>query len=566
MRATRGLRAGLSGIAITLIDGGSRMFGVERISHTRLTWLVTAAISLLLIITVLPFFIGKLEFTGDDFYFIINNSHITSFNLADIWLKPQKEYTPVTLLSFAVEYLLWGANATLFHVTNFLLFISLALAAFCLARRLVSNLATGGEQWQMPLLLATAILMFHPFNVESVASISSRKELLCVLFGLLSLLAYTTTRCSRKMFVAALLCQALAQLSKGSAVVLPLMFLAWEIGETGNSFFKDRQYLYERVLRLSLSLLLAVSIFIFQLKVAAKVGLVGNMPDVSILDRIGAVVRTFDTMLIKLLLPINLCFEYDIPWPVGLPPLWEWLLPAIVVSASGMLICKRQWRLFVLVLLPLLTLLPYLNILPLKHNIKGQLVFYDHYMLFFLVASTPLLATLLGKAFHNWQKATLLFCLTVTLVYSACNFKLYGYWKTQEAFYGRMIALAPELPRSYMFMGKLYYAAGRYKEAIPYFARIQTTKNWFPTFADALRYQGDCLAFTGSYPEAEKLYRQYLESMPRDIKALQNLSLTLIYQGKISEAEGVILGWLSIAPDDPNALVTLQLIHKNGVP
>jgi len=541
------------------------MFRVTMDRHTRMICWATLAALLLLIITALPLFTGKVEFTGDDFYFIINNSHITGFNLADIWLKPQKEYIPVTLFNFALEYALWGANAKLFHATNLLLFISLAVTAFCLSRRLVGNMLTEYKQWLMPsLLLATAILIFHPLNVESMASISSRKELLCVLFGLLALLAYTAPRRSRKMLAAALLCQGLAQLSKGSAVVLPLMFLVWELGEARGYGHQDIRPLFRRLSWLTLSLLLAACIFIFQLKVAAKVGLVGSMPDLSLLDRIGAVVRTFNTMLMKLLLPINLCFEYDIPWPVGLPLFAEWILPASVVLALGTLAYKRQWLFLALSLLPLLTLLPYLNIIPLKHNIKGQLVFYDHYMLFFLVASTPLLAAVLVKALKKWQRAAIYFCLLLITGYSAYNVRLYGYWKTQESLYGRIIELAPELPRSYMFMGKLYYEAGRYEEAKPYFDRIQKTKNWFPTFADAIRYQGDCLAFTGAYAQAEASYQQYLKFMPQDTKALQNLSLALIYQGKFSEAEKVILAWMSVAPDDPNALANLQFIRQRG--
>ncbi len=377
----------------------------------------------------------------------------------------------------------------------------------------------------------------------------------------MSLIAYTAPRRSHQLFAAALLCQALAQLAKGSAVVLPLLFLTWELGGA-KDVARGKKPLLRRQLWLTASFLLGVAIFLVQFKVATRAGVVVKAPDLTLLARIGGIIRTFNAMLVKVLLPVDLTYDYDIPWPSGLPPFSEWLLPLAVVLMLALLAWQRRWQLFTLSLLPLLTLAPYLNIIPLRHNVSGQIVFYDHYLLFFLVACVPLLSTLLVRVPPRWQRLAAVSSLLLALVWSACGFRLYGFWKNRETLYGRVIHVSPDLPKGYMFLGRLYFDNGRYEEAKPLFHRLLATKAWFPAFGDALRYLGDCYAFTGDYAQAEEAYRRYLKVMPRDISAMQNLSSALISLGKLSEAEEVILGWLAVAPDDPSAQFNLQLVRK----
>lgn len=83
----------------------------------------------------------------------------------------------------------WG-SVRLYNLTNILIFAGTGLAVWRLARHILARfypeeadegkLAVGAAA-------ATLLMLCHPLNVESVASISNRKEWLYVMFGLLSL-------------------------------------------------------------------------------------------------------------------------------------------------------------------------------------------------------------------------------------------------------------------------------------------------------------------------------------------------------------------------------------------
>src|SRR5206468_3340760 len=74
----------------------------------------------------------------------------------------------------------------------------------------------------------------HPLRVEAVAWISERRELLCTLFLLCSVIAYVRScrtadagrsRASRSFYCMALICFALSLLSKAMGMALPIVLL-----------------------------------------------------------------------------------------------------------------------------------------------------------------------------------------------------------------------------------------------------------------------------------------------------------------------------------------------------
>lgn len=89
---------------------------------------------------------------------------------------------PLTLVSHMLDVSLFGSWAGGHHLTNVVLHALNALLVLALAWRLTAR-------WQESLVVA-AVFAAHPQRVESVAWIAERKDLLCGLFFLVSVLAY----------------------------------------------------------------------------------------------------------------------------------------------------------------------------------------------------------------------------------------------------------------------------------------------------------------------------------------------------------------------------------------
>src|SRR5262249_55892522 len=121
----------------------------------------------------------KGDFILDDDILITHNPQVKATDgLYHIWFtKEAFDYWPVTNTSFWFEWRMWGLNPTGYRFTNLILHIVDSLLLWLLLRKL----AIPGA-W-----LAALLFALHPVNVESVACISQRKNVLALLFFLLSI-------------------------------------------------------------------------------------------------------------------------------------------------------------------------------------------------------------------------------------------------------------------------------------------------------------------------------------------------------------------------------------------
>jgi hypothetical protein len=133
-------------------------------------------------------------------------------------------YTPLSSLTYAVDFALWGNSAFGYHLTN-ILFHAANAALFCL---LASEfLALGGASAAAirPAAFLSALLFsVHPLRIQSVAWIAERRDVLCGFFVLLTLLCWV--RRWRGAALATFLC---ALLSKAAALPLPAVLLLIDV-------------------------------------------------------------------------------------------------------------------------------------------------------------------------------------------------------------------------------------------------------------------------------------------------------------------------------------------------
>lgn len=210
--------------------------------------LAAALLTVLVLFAFLPT-LGQSWAPIDDGLNFTRNEHYRGLgweNLRWMWTtRLAGHYIPLSWMTLGADFLLSGMNPAGYHRTNLLLHLANALLFFGLALRLFHRPAVGGSapadeppssMWApLAAFAAAAFFALHPLRVESVAWITERRDLLCGLFGLLSVHAYLhyvagAGRRRRIAYALALAACAAALLSKGIAVVLPAALLALDAG------------------------------------------------------------------------------------------------------------------------------------------------------------------------------------------------------------------------------------------------------------------------------------------------------------------------------------------------
>ena len=132
----------------------------------------------------------------DDLIYIFKSPLSAALSLstvADAFLAPYfRSYSPLTLLTHAVDLRVWGERAGLHHLLNLLLHAANVVMVYLSAVRLAGAGPRPPSHASAAIAAFSAALLFavHPLQVEPVAWISGRKDVLMTFFLLASFLAY----------------------------------------------------------------------------------------------------------------------------------------------------------------------------------------------------------------------------------------------------------------------------------------------------------------------------------------------------------------------------------------
>src|SRR5713101_6704021 len=130
---------------------------------------------------------------------------------------------PITWVTHMVDCQLFGLNGGAHHLVSLGFHTANVLLLFLLLSR------STGALWTSAVI--AAFFGVHPFQVESVAWITERKNLVSTLFALLTLLAYVkfTEQRSKRWYLAAIASFILALMSKPAVVTIPCVMLLMDL-------------------------------------------------------------------------------------------------------------------------------------------------------------------------------------------------------------------------------------------------------------------------------------------------------------------------------------------------
>ena len=200
----------------------------------------TLIVSLLLFVTVLVLYNPTMSHpfaNVDDDRYVTDNLHVRQGLTGDtiawaITSTDDANWHPLTWMSHALDFQLFRLNPAGHHFTSVLLHgVNVVLLYLLLA---------WSTRKMVPSLFVALLFAVHPLNVESVAWIAERKNVLCTLFFFLALGAYIwyASKPNWRRYLLVTACYACALASKPMAITFPcvlILFDYWPLGRVRGS-------------------------------------------------------------------------------------------------------------------------------------------------------------------------------------------------------------------------------------------------------------------------------------------------------------------------------------------
>jgi len=250
-------------------------------------------------------------------------------------------WTPITSISYMLDYQLYGLNPKGFLLTNLFFHIANSLLLFLILFRMT------GAIWQSAFV--AVVFALHPLNVESVAWVAERKNVLSTFFLLLTIWAYIryAEKPTTKRYSLVFLLFAFGLMSKSMVVTLPFVLLLldywplerFKLGRREREFkiaqkdtyFNGEKNISKLVLEKFPLLILSALCSIITLILFEKTGEPAAQDPVSILTILTNVVIAYFEYLWKMLWPKGLAILYA--HPGNTLAVWKGVLCGIALLA-----------------------------------------------------------------------------------------------------------------------------------------------------------------------------------------------------------------------------------------
>jgi len=466
-----------------------------------------------LIILVFAAFFSSINngWIWDDNDYVTQNEILTEEGgMAKMWSERDSlpQWYPLVHTTFRMEVQSFGTDSegnlrpSFFHFNNVLLHALCAVVLWRLLRRL----GIGGA-W-----FIAALWALHPINVESVAWVTERKNVLSLLMALGSAHAFfgwldkgkaKTLLISMGLFAAALL-------SKTVVASLPavIMLLMW---------WREKPLKIKTVTPL-LAMLAVGGMMGWQtaLDEVAHVGAQGQQWDFSFVERTLIAARILWFYAGKLVFPYPLTFIYE-RWEIDASSGFQWLFPIAVVALIATCIWlwkKRNMRgpltavlCFGGVLFPALG---YLNVYPHQYSFVA-----DH----FQHHAAPALIVLFGIGLMQLIKNPKLWAVPLVLL-GGLSFMQGHVYEDEETLWLDVSAKNPTASIAHNNLAIIYHGRNQITEAKERFA-LAIKHNSFNV--QAMNNLGQLLLHEGKLEEARPLLERAIETMPVYVKPYVNL-------------------------------------------
>lgn len=492
------------------------------------------AVALVVIATLLVYWpVRGFEFVNyDDNAFIFENARmqegLTLRNLGWAFtVSVAANWHPLTVLTHLLDCSLFGLDAGGHHVTNVLIHLANVVLLYQVLRRL--TLSAGAS------LLVAALFAVHPLNVESVAWVAERKNVLSLLFLLLTLWAYAAyaRTGSRRAYALTLLAFAAGLMSKAMLVSVPFLLLLLDFWPLRRGSLDSFGSAVRDLLRLApekLPLLaLALGASLLTVLTQGHSEALGGLGGFPIAARLMNAAVSYVAYVGDMFWPTDLAVFY--PHRGMSTGLWQSLAAAAVLAGATAVAWRQRLRrpyLLVGWLWYLGTMVPVIGLVQVGSQARADRYAYMPLIGLFLVVA------LLAEELAGRRRAAA--CVAGGLIVLALSVACRGQvlvWRDTETLFRHTVAAVDGAYVAHNQLGILHAKSGRYDEARREFEAALAIQ---PSYFDGWNNLGKISLDQNDLEGAVRHYSKAIQYR-RAPKTLNNLGTALARLGRHAEAE-----------------------------
>ncbi|MBW1854534.1 MAG: tetratricopeptide repeat protein, partial [Deltaproteobacteria bacterium] len=504
----------------------------------------------------------KNDFVWDDYPYVLENTNIHSLHSQSLhWMLTsfhEGNWHPLTWLSHAIDYAFWGLDPFGHHLTSIVIHGLNTLLVFLLVIQLVmkakeTNITPSPStrprsiKTQALTIAGITALLFglHPLQVESVAWVAERKNLLCAFFFLSTIIfyfSYTSSVIKRQRWIRFTICLLLfilALLSKPMAVTIPVILLLLDIYPLNRLVHSPEKNLSIVCEKIPFFILSAAS-SIITIMAQRSGGSLRSLEQFHLDARLLNALRSLLSYLGKMVIPSNLVPFYPFPPQTHWLDVPYFLSGVLVLAITGgcLWMAKNKRYLFLTIwLYYIVTLLPVIGIIQVGSQAAADRYTYLPSLSIFLLTGTG--ALWLSEKIKLVKYKSILVGLVLVfictfMVLGKSTIKQIGIWRNSEILWSYVINSFPgKVPLAHNNLGSDYEKRGRLDEAITQYKKALAINR---NYAKAYYNLGVVYVEKGRLDEAIAQYKKVLDINPRYAEAHNNLGVIYDNKGMLDEA------------------------------
>lgn len=429
---------------------------------------------------------------------------------------------PLTWLSLMFTSELFGSRPGTFHMTNVFFHIANTLLLFWILKTITGNLWCSA--------FAASLFAVHPMHVESVAWISSQKDVISCFFLLLSLAAYSQYVKHRTIFryISVLVLFSLGLMSKPIVMTLPFLFLLLDFWPFERIKNFDKHLIFKLILeKLPFFILSAIS-SIVTFVVMKNGGMMIKSDRIPFSERILNVFVSYVIYIGKMFWPVNLAPFY--PYNPKIES-WQIFISALslIIILVLVILYGRVYKFLPVGFLWFIgALIPVIGIIQV-----GAQAYADRYTYISYIGLFIIIAWLMPVVFPKLAFIMSSIMIISVIAFGAISYRQASYWKNSLTLFSHTIEVTSNNWLAYNNISNAYADKGRYTDAVVACKKAIEIKPFYDT---AFYNLGRNLSDLNRFAEAEEAYKQSININPANADAYLGLGYTYDNLGRHNEA------------------------------